>query len=216
MLVNKYLKIIFFVLIFNLSFTLQAFSYAPKPVTPAEEKLLRKMEEQSRVEGQRAGNYNENSHVFNSALQLGLILGLIGLGGFSVYTVAKIIPKNNKIKGESGAEQRNWARLNAESSDLRCQMQAKYRQTRDYLTRIKDISRGGVGLEVEQIDKLSPGDKIRLKFEKGIGAPVKEVTGIIRWAAGKKVGVQFDHILDASFEALQAFVNQSEPAVVRN
>ncbi len=196
----------FVLLLFSLGAMLQL-SYAQKPLSPEEEKLLRKTEQQRSAESERAGNYSPSNHLLASAAQIGAVLGLLGLVGLIGYIGLRIVRKN-KAKIWTRKDKRRWPRLNLEQTYVNVGVVPIYKQTGQYLSKLLDISQGGVGLELEQAEGLSPGDQVKIKFGHLKFSSLDELSGIIRWAAGNKAGIQFDDLINFSFDSLKSmFLN---------
>ncbi len=204
-----------FIFIILLLFSLGAVPSAtagPEPLSPNEEQLLKEMEEKKGAEDVQSGDYNPVSHWLNTTLQVGAILVGLGLAGFTIYYGIRRLGKKRVVTSAS-RDKRKWERLDLEQIELSGHLLPKSEQADEYLYKLLNISQAGAGLELQQQADLSPGDEVKIKPGDEKSLYLGELTGIIRWSAGKKIGVQFDCLLDYSFNTLNSIF--CSPTMVR-
>ena len=199
---NRFLLSVLFLALFFFCDALSALA-EPEPLSASEEQLLQEQEAQSRIGGVQAGDYSKPRHVWSTIDQLGLALLLSGMIVIGVYGCSKLLSRY-RLKKMPDREKRNWCRGGCEGTGVVSSINPFHKQTGWIQAKVRDISRGGAGLELIQESRpVSPGDRIKLELKADGQTSLGELTGKIRWVSGKNIGVQFDS-LDLSYKILQS------------
>ncbi|MCF8107568.1 MAG: PilZ domain-containing protein [Desulfohalobiaceae bacterium] len=184
---------------------------SPEPLSAEEQTAFQQQEHKQGAADVQAGDYGPVEHFLTTFDQLGLALLLTGLVILGLYAASKSssLFKKNRARG---LEKRKWSREFLDASGVTGNVDPLYTRIGGAQARIRDFSQGGAGLELTQDSQpVNPGDRVKLQLKADERTSLGELTGIIRWVAGKKLGIQFDS-LDLSYKVLQTMTLTTDTA----
>ncbi len=205
-------------MLISLSCLASAAAAAPQPLDPTEMQMLRSMEQTSQVEGVTGGDFSLAAQQRAMYVQYAINGALALLVGFALMAGVHVARARFARKAPAD-ELRQWQRyaLNTELASV----QAKTASGQALVAKPVDISKQGVGLELQSEDgaPIKKGESIsfELVMDGATKITLSDLSGKICWAAGKKIGIQLNRVLDVDMAAIQEFfaMPAAQPVAIR-